>query len=160
MKNILTIILVMFSSFLHAQEQDAYQNKKGNGEFSYVLTKDDEDTEEKKVIIENVSLSEFFDEIGRISYEFKAQGYEITKSFSRHTPHGQKTPKLGKYELELTIQRDDQETQKRSFVFENVNYFEGNEKFKIQIDKLGEEGYNIVSYKKDFSTYESLEIKE
>jgi len=58
--------------------------------------------------------------------------------------------------LELTVQKDDQEKQTRSFIFENVSYYEGNDQFKIQVDQLGEEGYSILSYNKNFTTYEHL----
>lgn len=62
--------------------------------------------------------------------------------------------------MELTVQKDDQEKQKRSFVFENVSHHEGDDKFKIQVDQLNEEGYIIVDYNKEFSTYEYLLQKE
>lgn len=156
MKNILTITLLLFSFFFQAQEGLSHSNDKRYGEYKYVLTKEGVETEEEKIILENIALNEFFDTIKKMSVEFKVDGYEIASSCFRYTPYGQKTLKLGIHELELTVQKDDQEKQTRSFIFENVSYHEGNDQFKIQIDQLGEEGYSVLSYNKNFTTYERL----
>jgi len=160
MKTWIWIVVVFLSNIAFAQNGVPIQEKKGKGEYKYILNKDGVDSEEEIFSLVDVTMSEFYDAIKKISEESKAKGYEITSSFFSHIPYEQKSPKLGKYELELTIQKEDQEEQTLFYVFENTSYHEGSDKFKIHIDQLGEEGYIIKSYKVDFSAYEALEMKD
>lgn len=160
MKKKLALLFLALSFSSQAQEVVSSQNDKGVGEFKYILTKDGVDSEEKILSTENVTIDDFYNITQKLSIDSQKDGYEITEATFKHTPYGHKTPKLGKYKLELTVQKDDQEKQKRSFVFDNVSHHEGDDKFKIQVDQLNEEGYIIVDYNKEFSTYEYLLQKE